>query len=577
MGGLRLTFRLGSRKNSEGKEVRSDGLTSVDLTGPESARGGSTRPETDNALLHTSLEQKTYRSTASMASMKRIPAAFVIKGVPKALTAAAEAERGHLSHRSLRGAKITQDIQQVQLRPQAPVSNKDSSMYAGGSSQHTHDTNTCINSKKRRRDVATKSISLDNASNLASGMQERFSAALYESPPQKKTLEDLIKELRAGDGNELFALPAAATSVEIKTPFSMNFLTLSANVRAGKYIDWDSFIHDVELIFTNALTYTSVASNHNRLAARMLSKSKELIAQARTPAGAADAKRPQVTCPDHGIFQTRRKRSTKSTLAFRVTDTSWEEDGDEIAYSLTRQDVDANQSEGTIKKRKVLNFKRGTFNESRRPRHISVMLSARASSIPASTKLLHPTNFYFQAQLLPESYLERLNRWCRSSRDDTHLGTTRMKDEAAGYTPKFVTSCTLPKPPTSPNLQVPVLLKHESLLMHVGNASGAYVRSKVDPSEKNDISVPSFASIMMTTISQANTIIHAAVKAGTEAQVMAIKAASMLQKDNDGVHEIHINPLVAIQSNLRVTSRRLEDVVQAIHASLMQQLQRIKK
>jgi hypothetical protein len=82
---------------------------------------------------------------------------------------------------------------------------------------------------------------------------------------------------------------------------------------------------------------------------------------------------------------------------------------------------------------------------------------------------------------------------------------------------------------------------------------------------------------MMTTISQANTIIHAAVKAGTEAQVMAIKAASMLQKDNDGVHEIHINPLVAIQSNLRVTSRRLEDVVQAIHASLMQQLQRIKK
>jgi hypothetical protein len=51
----------------------------------------------------------------------------------------------------------------------------------------------------------------------------------------------------------------------------------------------------------------------------------------------------------------------------------------------------------------------------------------------------------------------------------------------------------------------------------------------------------------------------------------------MLQKDNDGVHEIHINPLVAIQSNLRVTSRRLEDVVQAIHASLMQQLQRIKK
>ena len=112
MGGLKLTFRLGNRKNVQGEEESNDGFGRCGPNNKERAHCGSSRPETQVAKLRSSpgeQKAKDYHTTSTMASMKKIPEAFVMKGVPKALSAATQAERRNLPLKSGREVKITRE------------------------------------------------------------------------------------------------------------------------------------------------------------------------------------------------------------------------------------------------------------------------------------------------------------------------------------------------------------------------------------------------------------------------------------------------------------------------------------
>ena len=615
MGGLKLTFRLGNRKNVQGEEESNDGFGRCGPNNKERAHCGSSRPETQVAKLRSSpVEQKAkdYHTTSTMASMKKIPEAFVMKGVPKALSAATQAERRNLPLKSGREVKITRETplsfvagSQTKVS-QDPNSKKDSTRHASRSSQQTSAAQKYIAAKdggttsgKRRRDADAASTLKEKVSNLGEEVDEKvlsddriFARVLRTipsaSPPEKSTLNDLIKELQLGDENNIFS--TEGTAPEVKTSFQLDFLTLSANVSAGKYIDWDGFIYDMERIFHNALMHIPAASTHNKVVARMSLRSKMLIEQARMSAGILGSKHIQVKREGDGVSDIGGKGAIKKrTFASRVTDTFLEEEHEDrtFAHGMTRQEVGGNRVEGSTKRRKFPHFKRCTFSEARCPKQISVILplSERyAPSILASTKLVHPTNFYFQAQLLPESYREQMKRWCLSTRKHTNQVTAGVLEETVGYISESVPDIVPPIPPKLPTCsRLKNLAVHgrESRMIPTGNPSVASIDAKATAAENNDTSVPHFATIVETT-SQVTALRHAAVIAGRKAQVMANKAVTILSKDNDNqIHEARVNPLVTILSKLSLTftSRTggLEDIVRAIHANLTQQMLRMKK
>jgi len=553
---------------------------------------------------------KAYHTTSTMASMKKIPEAFVMKGVPKALSAAAQAERRNLPLKSGREVKIKREtplsfVAGFQTKvSQDPNSKKDSTRHASRSSQQTSATQKYTTatdggatSGKRRKDADAASTLKEKVSNLGEEVDEKvlsddriFDRALptipSASPPEKSTLGNLIKELQLGDENNIFSTEGTA----VKTSFQLDFLTLSANVSAGKYIDWDGFIYDMERIFHNALMHIPAASIHNKVVARMSLKSKMLIEQARMSAGILGSKRVQVKREGDGVSDIGGKGAIKKrTFASRVTDTFLEEEHEDrtFAHGMTRQEVGGNRDEGSTKRRKFPVFKRCTFSEARWPKQISVILplSERyAPSILASTKLVHPTNFYFQAQLLPESHREQMKRWCPSTRKHTNQVTAGVLEEAVGYKSESVPDIIPPIPPKLPTFsRLKNLAVHgrESRMILTGNPSVASINAKVAAAENNDTSVPHFPHIAETT-SQVTALSHAAVIAGRKAQVMANKAVTILSKNNDKqIHEARVNPLVTILSKLSptFTSRTggLEDIVRAIHANLTQQMLRMKK
>ncbi len=614
MGALKLTFRLGNRKNVQGEEESNDGFGRCGPNNKERANCGSSRPETHVPKRRSSLveqEAEAYHTTSTMASMKKIPEAFVMKGVPKALSAAAQAERRNL--KSGREVKITREtplsfVAGFQTKvSQDPNSKKDSSRHASRSFRQTSATQKYTAAKdggttsgKRRRDAdAASTLKEKKVSNLGEELDEKvlsddriFARVLptipSASPPEKSTLCNLIKELQLGDENNIFS--TEGTAPEGNTTFHLDFLTLSANVSAGKYIDWDGFIYDMERIFHNALMHIPAASSHNKVVARMSLKSKMLIEQARMSAGILGSKHVQVKREGDGVSDIGGKGAIKlRTFASRVTDTVLEEEQEDMtfAHGMTRQEVGGNRDEGSTKRRKFPNFKRCTFSEARWPKQISVILPVSeryAPSILASTKLVHPTNFYFQAQLLPESYREQMKRWCPSTRKHTNQVTAAVLEEAVGYISESVPDIIPPIPPKLPTFsRFKNLAVHgrESRMIPTGNPSVASIYAKAAAAENNDTSVPHFAPNVETT-SQVTALSHAAVIAGRKAQMMANKAVTILSKNNDKrIHEARVNPLVTILSKLSLTFTSgtvgLEDIVRAIHANLTQQMLGMKK
>ena len=346
----------------------------------------------------------------------------------------------------------------------------------------------------------------------------------------------------------------------------------------------------MERIFHNALMHIPAASSHNKVVARMSLKSKMLIEQARMSAGILGSKHVQVKREGDGVSDIGGKGAIKlRTFASRVTDTVLEEEQEDMtfAHGMTRQEVGGNRDEGSTKRRKFPNFKRCTFSEARWPKQISVILPVSeryAPSILASTKLVHPTNFYFQAQLLPESYREQMKRWCPSTRKHTNQVTAAVLEEAVGYISESVPDIIPPIPPKLPTFsRFKNLAVHgrESRMIPTGNPSVASIYAKAAAAENNDTSVPHFAPNVETT-SQVTALSHAAVIAGRKAQVMANKAVTILSKNNDKrIHEARVNPLVTILSKLSLTFTSgtvgLEDIVRAIHANLTQQMLGMKK
>ena len=175
--------------------------------------------------------------------MKKIPEAFVMKGVPKALSAAAQAERRNL--KSGREVKITREtplsfVAGFQTKvSQDPNSKKDSSRHASRSFRQTSATQKYTAAKdggttsgKRRRDAdAASTLKEKKVSNLGEELDEKvlsddriFARVLptipSASPPEKSTLCNLIKELQLGDENNIFS--TEGTAPEGNTTFSIS-------------------------------------------------------------------------------------------------------------------------------------------------------------------------------------------------------------------------------------------------------------------------------------------------------------------------------------------------------------------
>ena len=509
MGGLKLTFKLGPKKPAADAGEGGSGAyapTRSLPTGPgdnaphpfaAGARTGATgdagafggdngRPKIPMALLKAKLEREQAAlaaASAAEAAARVSQGAGTMKGVPKALQKSQNSALGVASGK-VEKKKVKRPIPAGALGvPGLPGAK------IGGGSRPTGG-GVGANSMDAGADAGYDSWGEDNdlpgpsfpslvmkIKNGPLGMGAGGEArqqnttpvpvpVFTEPPPKPSQLVDVLKKLQQKDPHQVFAEPvteqiAPGYFAVVHSPMDMK--TLKQNVSFGKYVTWDLFTTDVELVYRNAMAYNPLGTAVHALAAKSLALASKVLEKSQSsglsPLSAA-AKRVKIahvasTASFGGAAGDAMELSMSTfggvavsmpSVSLGGTGTGADGDGSD-ANSDDDEEVGGPLGDENKKKKKTVRFWRHTFveNSQRAPypslaawrdANCASSLFASAPSPATPQTMVQPSAVFFQKRKGSKTYVEGLESWASALSGRAKVVATRLALAAKKVRPR---------------------------------------------------------------------------------------------------------------------------------------------
>lgn len=642
MGGLKLTFKLGPKKPAADAGAGGSGgsapssaprslpsgpggnaphpFASGARTGGAPAGSGPDggRPKIPVALLKAKLERERTATEAALASaggvpsgtntMKGVPKALLMKGVPKALQKASaslpgvrsgKVEKKKVKRPILAGAQAVLGLPGVKIRL---VSKPASGIGAASATAAAAAMDSGYDSwgEDAEGQPATSQPSLVMQMKRKIDPPHDPVPVFTEPAPKANALNDVLKKLQQKDKHGIFAEPvtehiAPGYFSVVREP--MDFRTLKENVRLGKYVDWDTFATDVELIYTNAMAYNPLGTVVHSLAVKTLELARRFLEKQRSAglSPAARAKRLKIAqvasmasfgggdtvYTDDPSNPSMSRGVGAPSASFGGTGTGLEDDNSDDDEEIETENDFGKKGNG---RKEGIRFKRHTFNPLLRrgalpslgawrkaQRIVAVGSSMSLTTSPETPQaMVRASSVFFQKRNACETYVASLENWSGALTGRARVIAMRLASAAKKSIPPAPPKTASPTKENTPDATEDNDAEDDEPIAHVF-AGDAIVE---DGSESDDeVALISIANRVNNSLPNASPwnpqkALQLAQAAGVESQHASacVKTAGLIAR---GAVEVGTrgDPLVGVRSNLSSeSSDSFVSIIKGIHS-----------